>query len=138
MKKLFPLILLFVLTAPVSSRPAKSNFDDFWRIFRTAVINQDKTAVADLTKFPLAMPYGVDSVKSRASFIRNYSKIMNREADSVRCFEKNKPQKEDDKTYAIYCSFKSEPEGTGSMPIRYGFEATKTGWRFVGLDNVNE
>ena len=40
--------------------------------------------------------------------------------------------------YGIYCPFKDTPNDWENAPIRFIFELTKNGWRFVGLDNVNE
>ena len=40
--------------------------------------------------------------------------------------------------YEIYCPFKDTPNDRENAPIRFIFELTKSGWKFVGLDNVNE
>ncbi|MDQ3375100.1 MAG: hypothetical protein M3521_14590 [Acidobacteriota bacterium] len=47
-------------------------------------------------------------------------------------------EKEDSKNYAVYCGFKETPNDTENTPIKYSFEFTKTGWKFAGLDNINE
>ena len=38
---------------------AGASRDAFWERFRTAVIKKDKTAVANLSQFPISMPYGM-------------------------------------------------------------------------------
>src|SRR5439155_1489817 len=48
------------------------------------------------------------------------------------------PQKESARRYAIYCPFKDTPEDKESAPIRFVFDLTKSGWKFAGLDNINE
>ncbi len=40
--------------------------------------------------------------------------------------------------YEIYCPFKDTPDDWENAPIRFIFELTKSGWKFAGLDNVNE
>ena len=48
-----------------------------------------------------------------------------------------KPQKESGR-YEIYCPFKETPNDKENAPIRFVFELTKGGWKFAGLDNINE
>jgi hypothetical protein len=48
------------------------------------------------------------------------------------------PQKESDRRYEIYCPFKDTPNDWENAPIRFLLELTKSGWKFSGLDNVNE
>jgi hypothetical protein len=117
---------------------AQTDFSAFWNKFKSAVIAGDKAAVADLTKFPMSMPYGVKAVKSKESFLRRYEEIFKGEANAAQCFAKAKPQKESAQRYEIYCPFKETPNDMENAPIRFMFELTKSGWRFVGLDNVNE
>lgn len=118
---------------------AQSNFNTFWLKFKTAVVKGDKVAVANLTSFPLEMPYGVRTVKSRAEFIKRYDKIINLEANGKRCFQAQKPRKDENSNrYYIDCTFKSEPESSDNRPIIYYFTKTKTGWKFSSLDNINE
>ena len=38
----------------------------------------------------------------------------------------------------IYCPFKETPDDRENAPIRFEFELTKSGWKFAGLDNINE
>ena len=91
-----------------------------------------------MTKFPLSMPYVVKPVKNKEAFLRRYNEILKGEANAAQCFGSAKPRKESDRWYEIYCPFKGTPNDWENAPIRFMFELTKDGWRFVGLDNINE
>ena len=117
---------------------AESDFSTFLGKFKSAVIAGDKAAVAEMTKFPLSMPYEVKAVKNKEGFSRRYDEIFKGEANAAQCFKSAKPKKESDRRYGIYCPFKDTPKDWENAPIRFIFELTKSGWRFVGLDNVNE
>jgi len=117
---------------------AESDFSAFWKKFKTAVVAGDKAAVAEMTKFPLSMPYGIKAVKNKANFLRRYDEIFKGEANAAQCFRSIEPQKESDLRYEIYCPFKETPDDKENAPIRFMFELTNDGWRFVGLDNINE
>jgi hypothetical protein len=117
---------------------ADSDFSTFWRDFRSAVIAGDKAKVAEMTKFPLSMPYLVKAVKSKEDFLRRYNEIFKGEANAAQCFASAKPRKESAARYEIYCPFKDTPNDRENAPIRFIFELTKSGWKFVGLDNINE
>jgi hypothetical protein len=117
---------------------AESDFSAFWNKFKSAVASGDKAAMADMTKFPLSMPYGVKAVENKKSFLRRYDEIFKGEANAAQCFAKAKPQKESAQRYEVYCPFKGTPNDWENAPIRFLFESTKTGWRFAGLDNINE
>ena len=117
---------------------AESDFSAFWQKFKSAVIAGDKASVAEMTKFPLSMPYDVKAVKNKQEFLRRYDEIFKGEANAAQCFKTAKTQKESDRRYGIYCPFKDTPNDWENAPIRFIFELTKSGWRFVGLDNVNE
>jgi hypothetical protein len=117
---------------------AESDFSAFWKTFKSAVVTGEKVKVAGMTKFPLLMPYGVKAVKDKESFLRRYKEIFEGEANAARCFGKAEPRKETGGRYEIYCPFKETPNDMENAPIRFGFELTKSGWRFAGLDNINE
>ena len=128
--------ILILLSFP--SVFAQSEFSAFWKGFKSAVIAGDKAKVAEMTKFPLSMPYEVKAVKNKESFLRRYDEIFKGEANAAQCFGKAEQHKESDRHYDIYCPFKDTPNDWENAPIRFIFELTKGGWRFVGLDNVNE
>lgn len=117
---------------------AQTDFSAFWKEFKSAVIAGDKLKVADMTKFPLSMPYGVKAVKNKEDFQRRYNEIFKGEANAAQCFTSAKPRKESDRRCEIYCPFKDTPNDWENAPIRFEFELTKSGWKFAGLDNVNE
>lgn len=117
---------------------AESDFSAFWKKFKAGVAAGDKATVAEMTKFPLSMPYEVKVVKNKENFLRRYDEIFKGEANAAQCFGKAEPHKESDRHYDIYCPFKDTPNDWENAPIRFIFELTKGGWKFTGLDNVNE
>jgi len=117
---------------------AESDFSAFWKKFKAGVAAGDKATVAEMTKFPLSMPYEVKAVKNKENFLRRYDEIFKGEANAAQCFGKAEPHKQSDREYDIYCPFKDTPNDWENAPIRFIFELTKSGWKFTGLDNVNE
>ena len=127
--------ILILLLSPNAF--AQTDFSAFWKKFKPAVVAGDKAAVAEMTKFPLSMPYLVKAVKTKADFLRRYDEIFKGEANTAQCFRNAKPRKESGR-YEIYCPFKETPNDKENAPIRFVFELTKNGWKFAGLDNINE
>jgi hypothetical protein len=127
-----------ILAANGEHNAAHTGFPTFWQKFKSAVIAGDKAMVAEMTKFPLSMPYLQKAVKNKEDFLRRYNEIFKGEANAAQCFGKAEPHKESDREYDIYCPFKGTPNDWENAPIRFIFELTKGGWKFVGLDNVNE
>jgi hypothetical protein len=117
---------------------AESDFSTFWQKFKSAIIADDKAMVAEMTKFPLSMPYLIKAIKNKKELLRRYNEIFKGEANAAQCFGSAEPQKESDRRYEVYCPFKETPDDRENAPIRFVFELTKGGWRFVGLDNINE
>jgi hypothetical protein len=115
-----------------------ADFSIFWQKFKAAVIAGDKTAVAQMTKFPLSMPYGLKAVKNKEDFLRRYNEVFKGEANAAQCFASAKPRQESARQYEVYCPFKETPNDWENAPIRFMFEQTKVGWKFAGLDNINE
>src|SRR5262245_34586956 len=62
--------VLILLSFP--SAFAESDFSAFWKKFKSAVVAGDRAAVAEMTKFPLSMPYEVKAVKNKENFLRRY------------------------------------------------------------------
>ena len=129
-------VLVLVLSFQIGS--AQTDFSAFWKKFKSAVIAGDKAAVAEMTKFPLSMGYEMKVVKNKENFSRRYNEIFKGEANAGQCFKSAEPRKESTGRYEIYCPFKDTPRDWENAPIRFIFELTKGGWRFVGLDNINE
>jgi hypothetical protein len=117
---------------------AQTDFSAFWKRFKSAVVAGDKAAVAEMTKFPLSMPYEIKAVKNKEDFLRRYNEIFKGETNAAQCFPRAEQHKESDRRYEIYCPFKETPNDWENAPIRFEFELIKGGWRFVGLDNINE
>ena len=128
--------ILILLLLP--SAFAQTNFSAFWKKFRSAVIAGDKAAVTEVTKFPLSTPAFQKAVKNEADFLRRYNEIFKGEANAAQCFASAKPEKQSAGRCEIYCPFKETPDDSKNTPIRFEFELTKSGWKFSGLDNINE
>ena len=127
-----------ILAADPEFISTQTDFSAFWKKFRSAVIAGDKAVAAEMTKFPLSMPYSVKAVKNKEDFQRRYNEIFKGEANATKCFVSGKPRKESVRRYEIYCPFKETPNDWENAPIRFIFELTNSGWKFTGLDNVNE
>ena len=140
----FPLTLLLVFCfaatvfgSPQSSR-RETNFEIFWTKFKAALAKKDKNAVFASSKLPILMPTFQKNVRTKTDFLRRYNKIFNGEADAAKCFQTAAPQKVSVKRYEVACGFKLDTNGDAGEPIVYSFELTRAGWKFVGLDNINE
>lgn len=128
--------LLLLITFYVSvGAQSKTEFDTFWEKFKAAVIKGDKNTVASLTQFPLSMSYGIRSIKSKPELLRRYREVFNQQTDGAKCFGAKSPEKDEAnaKRYSVAC-----PNEAGEEVVIYAFQRGKLGWRFVGLDNLNE
>ena len=138
MKKgiLFFAVLLFGCVSSLGSHfQVGESRDAFWERFRTAVIKKDKTAVASLSQFPISMPYGMGTVRNKAQLIRRYREVFNHEGDAAVCFATAKPQIDPARPTEFTVGCKN---AAGDEVVIYLFVLTKNGWRFGGLDNINE
>ena len=138
MKKHIAVLALMIIsglhTTARVSQPANS-IDAFWAKFKAAVTNGDKPGVATLTQFPVSMPYGVRSIKTKSELITRYKEVFNRETNAAKCFATAKPEKDPQrpKEFSIACK-----NAAGDEVVIYQFVLTKMGWRFKSLDNINE
>jgi hypothetical protein len=128
MKTITTLSLLLMLTGAESA-------DAFWQTFKAAVTKRDVETIARLSKFPIAMSYGIPSVRTKVQLSRRYRQIFNEQTDAAACFSKAKIEMdpENPKRFSVAC-----PDAAGNEVVIYHFEETKTGWKFTGLDNLNE
>jgi hypothetical protein len=128
MKTLATLSLLLLLTG---ADPAET----FWQTFKTAVSKRDVETIARLSKFPLDMSYGIATIKTKAQLSRRYRQVFNEQTDAVACFSKAKIEMdpENAKHFTVAC-----PDAAGNEVVIYHFQQTRTGWKFTGLDNLNE
>jgi hypothetical protein len=109
--------------------------DTFWEQFKTAVVKRDVEAVATLSRFPIGMSYGIPSIKSKIDLRKRYARVFNEQTDAAACFSKAKPETDPDnaKHFTVAC-----PDAAGNEVVIYHFTQTRTGWKFTGLDNLNE
>jgi len=128
MKTITTLSLLLLLTGAQST-------DDFWQSFKTAVSKRDVETIARLSKFPIEMSYGIASIKTKAQLAKRYRQLFNEQTDAAKCFSKAKPEMdaENPKHFTVAC-----PDAGGNEVVIYHFELTRTGWKLIGLDNINE
>jgi hypothetical protein len=128
MKTITTLSLLLLLTGADSA-------DTFWQTFKTAVSKRDVETIARLSKFPIGMSYGIPSIKTKVQLSKRYRQIFNEQTDAAACFAKAKIEMdpENAKHFSVAC-----PDAAGNEVVIYHFEQTKTGWKFAGLDNLNE
>ena len=131
MKKIVALSLVLLVT----SQAPDSSFDTFWQAFKTAVSKRDVETIARLSKFPIGMSYGIPSVRTKAQLTKRYKEVFNEQTDAAACFAKAKPEADADnpRHFSIAC-----PDAGGNEVVIYHFEKTRTGWKFTGLDNINE
>ncbi|MGB9179710.1 MAG: hypothetical protein WCB68_10745 [Pyrinomonadaceae bacterium] len=105
-----------------------SEMQIFWSTFQAAVARNDKEAVASMTHFPLEMPYGVRSIRTKAQFMKSYSKIF--DAETKKCFSTATPNPERGKTKRFWI-------GCGEA-MMYWFNMVNGEYKFISVDNVNE
>ena len=128
MKTITTFSLLLLLTGAESA-------DTFWQTFKTAVSRRDVETIARLSKFPIGMSYGIPSIKTKAQLSRRYRQIFNEQSDAAACFAKARIEMdpENSKRFTVAC-----PDAAGNEVVIYHFEQTRVGWKFTGLDNLNE
>ena len=135
MKTITTLSLIILLAVCSLAAQAQNSFDSFWQSFKAAVVKRDVETIARLSKFPLEMSYGIPAVKNKAQLTKRYRQVFNEQTDAAACFAKAKPEvnAENPKLYSVAC-----PDAAGNEVVIYHFAQTRTGWKFTGLDNLNE
>jgi hypothetical protein len=135
LKGTFVLFLALVLSFVSFGQQPNSDFKAFWVKFKTAVINSDKNTVASLSKYPIGMSYGIRSIKTRSELLRRYKEVFSVQTDAVKCFAVKEAEKDsiNPKRYSVAC-----PNEAGEDVVIYYFERGSAGWKFAGLDNINE
>ena len=128
MKTITTLSLLLLLTGAETT-------ETFWQSFKTAVGKRDVETIAHLSKFPIGMSYGIPSIKTKAQLAKRYRQLYNEQTNAAACLAKAKPEVDADnpKRFSVAC-----PDAAGNEVVVYQFEQTRAGWRFTGLDNLNE
>ena len=138
MKKAISLFMILGLTSFAFAQPEQTEFSSFWHHFKTAVIKNDKNAVAGMVNYPFET-YAMDrtiKTRTKVAFLKRYKEIFDNETDAKKCFAKAKPTKETAKRYTVACPFRSD--SSGEEPFVYEFVLTKTGWKFASWNNINE
>ena len=128
-------VAIVLVNAPVPAAQGDTSMETFWTKFKAAVIKGDKTTVAQLSQFPIGMPYGVPAVKTSAQLTKRYSQVFNGETNAAKCFGEARPVIDpgNAKRFTVGCK-----NAAGDEVIIYSFVLTRTGWKFKSLDNINE
>ena len=110
----------------------------FWERFKAAVIAGDKAKVATLSRFPIERGYGMADVRNRAQFVKRYRELFFNETNAAQCFPKAKPvvDRERPNEFSVSCPFARD--SSGGEPFVYTFTRTRTGWKFISFQNINE
>lgn len=129
------LMVVASLNVPAIRAQDESSMQMFWSKFKAAVTASDKDSIAAMIQFPVAMPYGVRSIRNKAQLLRRYGQVFNGEANAVKCFANARPMREaaQPKEFTVGCD-----NGSGQEVVIYRFVWTKGGWKFKALDNINE
>lgn len=124
-----------IASADISHQSPDPSIDAFWTRFKSAVLATDKNAVANLSQFPIEMPYGVASIRNRTQLIRRYRELFNVQANAQACFAESKPvvDASNRNRFEVGCK-----DSAGNEVVVYGFVRTRTGWKLKSLDNINE
>lgn len=114
---------------------ANDSHQAFWDQFKAAVNQKNVNAIATMSRFPIAMSYGIPSVKNKLDLRKRYRKVFNEQSDAAACFNKAKPEidPENAKHFTVAC-----PDAAGNEVVIYHFHQTRAGWKFTGMDNLNE
>lgn len=121
--------------APQKNIQSNASIDVFWEKFRAAVTKSDKMAVASLSQFPIGMPYGVPTIRNNAQLVRRYRDVFDTQANAAECFREAQPKTNPDNSKEFTVGCKNE---AGDEVVIYSFRRTRNGWKFTGLDNLNE
>ena len=138
MKKIITVSVVLLLAASSFATPQEkvnNPYQEFWDTFKTAVSKRDVDTIARLSKFPIGMSYGISPIRTKAQLVKRYRQIFNEQTDAAACFSKAKPEMDatNPAQFSVAC-----PDAAGNEVVIYHFQFTKTGWKFVSLDNLNE
>ena len=101
MKRLI-LSLILLLLIPIHSHAQTNHLDQsfqsFWLKFKAAVANNDKQAIASMTKLPFLFE---DKQRTRAKFIKIYNQLFDMKVR--KCFARAKVQAEGE-LYEVFCA----------------------------------
>ena len=135
---LFVLIFVISVASASCARAVDAATDAFWDKFKAAVAKGDKPAVFAMTQLPIDMGYGQSRLRTRAQFMKKYNYIFAGEVNAVKCFETAKPHFDKGKLKEFFVTCPFAQDGGGDEPFVYTFKLTRSGWRFVSFENINE
>lgn len=107
----------------------------FWAKFKAAVTAHDANSVAAMSQFPIQMPYGVPSIRTKVQLLKRYRDLFNSQTDAVKCFAQARPEVDptNKNSFIIPCK-----DPAGSEVVQYGFVRLRGVWKLKYLDNINE
>ena len=122
-------------SSPGEQIQSGDSISPFWEKFKAAVIRGDKVAVAGLSQFPISMPYGMPTIRTRAQLLKRYRDVFNHESNAAKCFSTSRPETDPErpKEFTVACK-----NAAGDEVIIYLFRRIGKTWAFSGLDNLNE
>lgn len=131
----FSAVAIAAVPGKAATTPTDDSIQIFWQKFKAAVIANEREAVANLSRFPIEMSYGMASIRNRAQLRRRYREVFNEQADAAKCFATAQPEVDtaNRKRFTVAC-----PDAAGNEVVIYHFMQTRSGWKFTGLDNLNE
>ncbi|EMF41799.1 hypothetical protein LEP1GSC151_5175 [Leptospira interrogans serovar Grippotyphosa str. LT2186] len=130
---------VFFINTKIIKSQSDTSISTFWKEFKDAVLKNDSEKLASLSRFPIKMPYGYTQIKNKKEFLKRYDEIFSRQADAKECFQKEKqPVADSERTKEYIVSCKMRNGAPDEEPVVYGFTYTKTGWKLIYLDNINE
>ncbi|MDT4968338.1 MAG: hypothetical protein QOJ64_3075 [Acidobacteriota bacterium] len=137
-KALALLVVMNVIAWPaVRGQGGRSDeaIQSFWKSFKTAIVSGNRQVAANLSSFPVDMSYGIRKIRTKPEFLRRYRQIFNEQTNAAACFANKEPEIETAKPTraSVAC-----PNEAGDDVVIYHFRLTRTGWKFVALDNLNE
>ncbi|EMK25640.1 hypothetical protein LEP1GSC008_3802 [Leptospira kirschneri serovar Bulgarica str. Nikolaevo] len=136
---IFILLGVFFISPRIIKSQNGVSISAFWKEFKDAVLKNDPEKLASLSRFPIKMPYGYAQIKNKKEFLKRYDEIFSRQADAKECFQKEKqPVADPERTKEYIVSCKMRNGAPDEEPVVYGFTYTKTGWKLIYLDNINE
>ena len=138
MKKLAVCFAMLALTASViaaGQSASDPSIMSFWDKFKAAVIKGDRESIATMSQFPITMPYGIPSVKTRVQLLKRYREVFKRQADAAKCFAESRPEVDtaNKNRFTVGCK-----DAAGNEVVIYGFVRTRGVWKLKSLDNINE
>jgi hypothetical protein len=95
----------------------------------------DKESVANMSEFPIGMPYGFRKIKTKLKCSSVTGKSSTFRLNAVKCFADARPTVDATakNRFTIGCKDKA-----GNETVVYGFVKTRGIWKFKYLDNLNE